>query len=156
VTVRSGLLHKSGVDGIALLEVLLRRSELGDQAGDPGLGAGVLSGLADAVEDVCGGNAANGDVEAALLDINHVLATGQLKLGVLWSSSETSRLAARGGKELTPKPSLTGSAWAEWEPKRRGGCCAASRRDEAAKRLAANMVEGELEVIRVVMTFGRP
>jgi hypothetical protein len=68
VTVRSGLLHKSSVDGIALLEVLLRRSEFGDQAGDPGLGAGVLRGLADAVEDVCGSKAANGDVEAALLD----------------------------------------------------------------------------------------
>ena len=50
-------------------------------------------------------------------------------------------------------PSFTGSAWAEWEPKRRGGCCAASRRDEAAKRLAANMAEGELEVVQVVMTL---
>lgn len=58
----------------------------------------------------------------------------------------------RGGYELTPMPSFTGSAWAEWEPNRRGGCCAASRRDEAAKRLAANMAEVELVIVQVVMT----
>lgn len=83
MAVRSRLLHKSSVDGIALLEVLLRGSELADQTGDPGLGAGVLGGLANAVEDVCGGNAANGDVEAALLGRYLILATFELELGVI-------------------------------------------------------------------------
>lgn len=43
------------------------------------------------------------------------------------------------GEELTPKLSFTGSAWAEWEPNRRGGWVRSSCRIEAAERLAANM-----------------
>jgi hypothetical protein len=46
----------------------------------------------------------------------------------------------RGREELTPKPSLTGSEWAECEPNRRG-VWRSSCRVEAAERLAANMVE---------------
>jgi hypothetical protein len=62
VAVRSSLLHDSGVDSIALLEDLLVRRELVNEAGDPGRGAGFLVGLADAVEDVGGGDGADGDV----------------------------------------------------------------------------------------------
>lgn len=62
-----GLLHNSGADGIALLENFLRGRPLADQARDEGLRAGILVRLADAVQQVRGGEAANGDVEAGLL-----------------------------------------------------------------------------------------
>jgi hypothetical protein len=67
VAVLGGLLKKGGVNGIALLENLLRGAVLANQAGDEGLGAGFLAGRADAVKDVCGGDGADGDVETALL-----------------------------------------------------------------------------------------
>lgn len=67
VTVGRGLLQESSVDGIALLKFFLRGSVLVDEAGDPRLRAGGPVRLANAVKDVRGDEAANGDVEAALL-----------------------------------------------------------------------------------------
>jgi hypothetical protein len=67
VAVSSSLLHHSGVNSIALLEDLLGRSPLANEAGDPRGLAGFLVGLGDAVEEVGGGDGAAGDVEAALL-----------------------------------------------------------------------------------------
>lgn len=69
MAVGGGLLQEGGVDGVTLLEFFLRGSVLVDEAGDPRLRAGVLVGLANAVEDVRGGEAADGDVEAALLSV---------------------------------------------------------------------------------------
>jgi hypothetical protein len=66
VAVLSSLLHNSSVNSIALLESLLRGRPLANEAGDPGRGAGVLVGLANAVEEVSGGEGTNGNVEAAL------------------------------------------------------------------------------------------
>lgn len=63
VTVIGGLLHSDGVDGVALLEQLLRGSPLLDQIGGPRGGVG----LAEAVEDESGCDATDGYVEAALL-----------------------------------------------------------------------------------------
>lgn len=62
------------MDGVALLEFFLRGSVFVDEAGDPRLRAGILVRLANAVEDVRGGEAANGDVEAELLSESHRLA----------------------------------------------------------------------------------
>lgn len=70
VTVLGGLLKKGGVNGIALLKNLLGGGVLADQAGDEGLGAGILAGRANAVEEVGGGDGADDDVEAALLSWN--------------------------------------------------------------------------------------
>lgn len=67
VTVLGGLLKEGGVNGIALLENLLGGGVLVHQAGDEGLGAGILAGSADAVEEVGGGDGADDDVETALL-----------------------------------------------------------------------------------------
>lgn len=69
VTVLSGLLKDGGMNGIALLENLLGGGILVHQAGDEGLRTGILAGLADAVEEVGGGDGANDDVEAALLSL---------------------------------------------------------------------------------------
>lgn len=66
VAVDSGLLHGRRSDGIALLEDLLRRRPLADEAGEPGLGAGLLRGLVDAVQDVAGRERRDGNVEARL------------------------------------------------------------------------------------------
>lgn len=89
VAVGSGLLQKGSVDGVALLKVFLRRSVLADEAGDPRLRAGFLVRLAEAVEDVGGGKAANGDVEAALLIGCHTLATNCIGLKVAGSLSSS-------------------------------------------------------------------
>lgn len=146
------LLEKGGVNGIALLKNLLRDGVLVDQAGDERLGAGVLAGRANAVEEVRGGDGADGHVETALLSgITRV----SKPLHAIEGLSELSELAVefvwqgqRGREELTPKPSLTGSEWAECEPNRRG-VWRSSCRVEAAERLAANMV-GWGELARVV------
>lgn len=55
------------MDGIALLEGLLGRCPLADEAGDERRGVGVLVGLADAEEGVGTGNGTDGNVQAALL-----------------------------------------------------------------------------------------
>lgn len=80
VTVGGRLLQESGVDCVTLLEFLLRGSVLVDQTGDPRLRAGILVRLANTVEDVGGGKAADGDVETALLSGCHRLATGCMEL----------------------------------------------------------------------------
>jgi hypothetical protein len=67
VAVFSSLLHNSSVDSIALFENLLGRSPLGNEAGEEGLGAGFVNGLADAVKTVGTGDRSNGNVQAALL-----------------------------------------------------------------------------------------
>ena len=67
MAVFGSLLHQSSVNGIALLEGLLGRSPLADEAGDEGRGVGVLVGLADAEEGVGTGNGTNSDVQTALL-----------------------------------------------------------------------------------------
>ena len=66
VAVFGDLLHDSGVDSIALLEGLLGRRPLADQARDEGRGAGFLVRLADAVEGVSTGDGTDGHVQAAL------------------------------------------------------------------------------------------
>jgi hypothetical protein len=67
VAVFGSLLHNSSVDSIALLENLLGRGPLGNEAGKEGRGAGFVNGLADAVEGVGTGDGADRDVQAALL-----------------------------------------------------------------------------------------
>lgn len=66
MAVLGSLLEHSSVDGIALLKSFLRRSVLADQAGDPGVRAGFVGRLGDAVDDESGREAADGHVEARL------------------------------------------------------------------------------------------
>lgn len=147
VAVLGSLLQKGSVNGVTLFKNLLRGAVLVDQAGNERLGAGILAGSANAVEEVGGDDSADGDVEAALL--SEIIGVSK-QLHILKDLSELSELvvessgSASGEEELTPTPSLTGSEWAECEPNRRG-VWRSSCRVEAAERLAANMVGwGEL------------
>jgi hypothetical protein len=112
VLVLGSLLHNSSVNSIALLESLLGGRPLGNETGDPGRGAGVLVGLANAVEEVSGGDGTNGNVEAALYIVN---ASVSYFCVCVWQLSSALalqvRVWSRSVGELTPKPSFTGS-WA--------------------------------------------
>lgn len=99
VAVFRNLLHDGSVDSIALLEGLLGRCPLANQARDEGRGAGFLVGLADTVESVGTGNGTDGHVQAALF-IEAIVSC--------WSWVKAFSGLGRGG-ELTPKPSFTGS-----------------------------------------------
>lgn len=124
VAVGSGLLQEGGVDGVALLKVFLRRSVLADEAGDPRLRAGFLARLAEAVEDVGGGKAANGDVEAALSVGCHELATNCVGLKVVGSLS-SSRLTS--GRGMSLRRGLRSPAQRERSGSRNGEGAAARR-----------------------------
>ena len=67
VAIKSSLIHDSGVNSIALLEDILGRRPLVNEAGDPRLLAGFLDGLGNVVEDEDRSDGARCDVEAALL-----------------------------------------------------------------------------------------
>lgn len=118
VTVVGGLLHGDGVDGIALLKHLLRGRVLVDEAGDPRLRSRVLVGLAQTVEDIAGGEGANGDVETALYGCETAeLAIAHNHHGIMaidvtvhWRTLPPCRKKGGAGKR-TPKLSFTGSVW---------------------------------------------
>lgn len=86
MAVLGGLFHHSGVNGVTLFKGVLRRGPLGDEVGNPRLRARFLLSLGEAVEEVCGGEAANGDVETALFSEKHISKLIPVALVVCWDS----------------------------------------------------------------------
>jgi hypothetical protein len=70
MAVMRSLLHRNGVDSVSLLEDLLRRGPVRDEARQPRLRPRLLAGLVDSVQSVGDGEGADGDVEAALYSCN--------------------------------------------------------------------------------------
>lgn len=74
MAVLGSLLHNCGANGVTLFEDLLGRGPLGNEVGKERLGARFLLRLGEAVDEVCGGEATGGDVEAALFSGHQRLA----------------------------------------------------------------------------------
>lgn len=97
VAIKSSLIHDSGVNSIALLEDLLGRRPLVNEAGHPRCLAGFLDGLGNVVEDEGGSDGARCDVEAALLGVH--VRVSQLLVGDRGISCSASKLGSgRGGR----------------------------------------------------------
>jgi hypothetical protein len=106
VAVLGSLLQKGSVNGVTLFKNLLRGAVLVDQAGNERLGAGILAGSANAVEEVGGDDSADGDVEAALL--SEIIGVSK-QLHILKDLSELSELVV----ESSGSASGGGGAYAD-------------------------------------------
>lgn len=108
------LLHCSSVHSISLLKDLLRRAPLLDEAGDPRLRTRLLGRFAQAVEDVAGGEGAQGDIETALYGASTSRLApdtlGDQEIGIASGGVGLQLEGVEGDRRRTPKLSFTGSA----------------------------------------------
>lgn len=101
-----GFLQSGSVDSISVLSHFLGRGPFRNEAGEPGLGAGLLDGLVHSVKDVRAGEGAHRDVEAALYG-----ADGNVSYMARNTCMDVRQWAQWQERGLTPKPSFTGWAW---------------------------------------------